>query len=576
MCPLGNPFLFTCMIASALQSSAPAQAAVLQAGASAASALPQPTQAPEIYRTDVGTIGSLSLSPDGTWLAAGGKDHVVVWEMETGRELHTLPGKEVAFSPDGRLLATCRPESGIKLWEPKSGVEVRTLADSLGSSRMVFSPDGQYVAASSEAYARVWEVSTGRQLLRFRPDKTEGYWRLGFSLDGRLLASAGYLGATIWEIPAGKQAKALQGLRGRIEGFGFSPDGRWLASGAADGTVRFSEIPSGRQVQALRSHDEGLSTVVLSLDGHSLATVGGNGILLWDTATRTVRHRLGQHGGKIAFSPDGKRLAATVDSTRISVWDVESGRELVNFDAHMGEPGIEMLRFLADGQRLVSAGRSLKLWETAHWRLQRAWMPPSAWQIAISAIERTPEPPAGYIVESAGPAEEYLRVLIELKNATKSPREFRETRIVDPQTGDSSSGQIVWEGKATLDELIKTARELHKKADGGDVEMHSTGTSVRIWCGAHCRWWIEKQARARGGALSADQVKGLRIDVADEAIKGTFEGFHLTEYPVVAVEPGAQVRFTLVFRVKKDTKLEQRRFAIEGELPVALKMADPK
>jgi parallel beta-helix repeat protein len=157
---------------------------------------------------------------------------------------HTDPVRSVAFSPDGRLLASGSYDNTIKLWEVASGREVRTLTGHTGDvTSVAFSPDGRLLASGSvDDTIKLWDVATGREV-RTLSGHTSDVNSVAFSPDGRLLAS-GSDDKTIklWDVATGSLVRTLSGHTSDVNSVAFSPDGRLLASGSDDNTIRLWDI----------------------------------------------------------------------------------------------------------------------------------------------------------------------------------------------------------------------------------------------------------------------------------------------------------------------------------------------
>jgi WD40 repeat protein len=291
---------------------------------------------------------------------------------------HTGAAISVAFSPDGRLLASGSGDKTIKLWDVATGSLVRTLSGHTWSVYSVaFSPDGRLLASGSlDATIKLWEVASGR-LVRTLSGHTWGVTSVAFSPDGRLLAS-GSLDATIklWEVASGRLVRTPSGHPYAVWSVAFSPDGRLLASGSADATIKLWDVATGSLVRTLSRHTGGVLSVAFSPDGRLLASgscgkfendscVQGE-IKLWDVATGSLVRTLSGHTyavESVAFSPDGRLLASGSGDRTIKLWDVASGREVRTLTGHTAD--VESVAFSPDGRLLASGSgdNTIRLWD---------------------------------------------------------------------------------------------------------------------------------------------------------------------------------------------------------------------
>ncbi|MCA2694109.1 MULTISPECIES: serine/threonine-protein kinase [unclassified Microcystis] len=209
-------------------------------------------------------VSSVAYSPDGRYLASGSGDKTIkIWEVETGKELRTLTGHSigvlsVAYSPDGRYLASgsydydkgdkgdkiIKTIKTIKIWEVATGKELRTLTGhSNGVTSVAYSPDGRYLASGSwDDTIKIWEVATGKELRTLTGHYGEVY-SVAYSPDGRYLASgSGDNTIKIWEVATGKELRTLTGHSSGVLSVVYSPDGRYLASGSWDNTIKIWRV----------------------------------------------------------------------------------------------------------------------------------------------------------------------------------------------------------------------------------------------------------------------------------------------------------------------------------------------
>jgi len=304
----------------------------------------------------------------------------------------------MAFSPDGRLLASGSEDNAIRLWEVETGSMVRKLSGHTGNVRSVaFSPDGRFLASGScreikyggncyQGEVKLWDIETGRTVYTRRTHK-DWVYSVVFSPDGRLLASGScgrHPGLTcdqgeikLWEVATGREVRTLEGHIGVVRSVAFSPDGRLLASagGTWDNTIRLWEVTTGREVRTLRGYST-LRSVAFSPDGHLIAfghcekhkygkCIQGE-IKLCEVASGRELRTLEGHTKwveSVAFSPDGKLLASGSGDNMIKLWDVATGQELRTLRGHT-DP-VWSVAFSPDGKLLASGSgdETLMVWD---------------------------------------------------------------------------------------------------------------------------------------------------------------------------------------------------------------------
>ncbi len=280
---------------------------------------------------------SVAFSPDGKRLASASIDTVKVWDIATGKKLltcagHTGQGQRVAFSPDGERLASINHfEKTVQLWDSRSGQGVLTLnghTDSLMS--MAFSPDGSLLAATSgypENTVFVWDTTSGKEILALK-GHTGQIRDVAFSPDGKQLASASEDNTVrLWDAVNGQAMQTFKGHTGAVMSVAFSPDRKVLASASEDGTVKVWSRNVGQQMLTLEGHKGLCFCVAFSADGKRLATTGGffdKTVKVWDPISGQLLFKVSSHTlefSSVAFSPNGKMLAtANMDGT-VKLWD---------------------------------------------------------------------------------------------------------------------------------------------------------------------------------------------------------------------------------------------------------------
>jgi len=343
---------------------------------------PKSLSDPETGTPDsIGMESCVAFSPDGKRIASAGgwAPQIKVWDVVTGQRIWSIRGHDfwaysVSFSPDGKLLAS-GGDNHVKLWDAATGSHVMTLR---GHEAMVysvaFSPDGKSVVTGAcDNMIRIWDISTGAttMILRGHEDVVEG---VVFTPDGKSLVSHSWDGTIkTWDMSAAREPLKLVGHSSIINSFAFSPDGKRIVSG--DGiSIKLWDVESATELKTL-CRDNGLipSAVAFSPDGKRIALREYSGTCrIWDAATGDLLTIL--HGprpyirptGGMAFSPDGNLMAFSggIDKT-VKVLDVTKGNEVATLTGHASL--VCSVAFSPDG-RLIAAGGSdpnIKMWEWA-------------------------------------------------------------------------------------------------------------------------------------------------------------------------------------------------------------------
>src|SRR5215510_825851 len=249
-------------------------------------------------------------------------------------ERHGCSVQSVAFSPDGKTLASTHNDSTIQLWDLKTGRLIRSFVGHTGHvPAIVFSPDGKTIAAGShDQTVKLWDVSSGRLIRSFEGHKSFVH-SVAFSPDGKTIASGSYDHTLkLWDVSSGRN-RALEGHTEWVQSVAFSPDGKMLASGSTDKTVKLWEVSSGSLINSFGNHDSSLyGSVAFSPDEKTLALASySSTIELWDASAGQRIRSLKDHDesvNSVAFSPDGKTLASGSHDGTIKIWGTGAGNLL--------------------------------------------------------------------------------------------------------------------------------------------------------------------------------------------------------------------------------------------------------
>jgi hypothetical protein len=264
------------------------------------------------------------------------------------------PVNAVAFSPDGRWLATASEDMTARIWEISSGDQLHSLTHTGEVRSVAFGPDGSWLVTGSGKTARIWDTRSGKQLYTITlPYDISGVQAVASSPDGRWLATS-FLGSMrIWDARSGKQIRTPARDSWGGEVVALSPDARRLATSTLDNTTRIWDTLRGKQLQAL-THDSTIRLVAFSPDARRLATSTSHGTTwIWEISSgerlQTLTHdRSGVEA--VAFSPDGRWLA-TGSFAAARIWEISSGEQLDTLA--QDESGVEVVAFSPDGRWLA-------------------------------------------------------------------------------------------------------------------------------------------------------------------------------------------------------------------------------
>jgi WD40 repeat protein/serine/threonine protein kinase len=336
-----------------------------------------PLESPEQY-----FLQQAEFSRDGSRLAlvtmhsGGGDGPLSIWETCSGRLLATYPRRpQVVFTRGGESLLMSAENRVLRWWfQRTSQGSPQSLAGHLDEAWAVaFSPDGRILATGSDDTEdddtlKLWSVESGRLIKGWRPHPGT-VSSLAFSPDGRTLASAALCpeqNLRIWDVATGQLRATLEGHTDRVRSVAFSPDGRRIASAGTDRVIRIWDGKTGRALAELVKHTDAVRKVVFSPDCRTLASASNDQtVLLWDLSTGKVKRefRTLKKVSVVRISPDGSLIAAADEGGDIVIWKLGTGE--LRATMRGDQVRLLALTFSPEGRILATAGISgvIKLWD---------------------------------------------------------------------------------------------------------------------------------------------------------------------------------------------------------------------
>jgi WD40 repeat protein len=335
-----------------------------------------------------GRFHDVAFSPDGKRMATASEDsRVRLWDTTTKTELHPIEGAGsgalcICLSPDGKTLASLaklwtRNSDTVRLWEPATGKLIRQLdAPKDGAiSCAAFSPDSTVLGVGvedSNCYSvLLWETATGKLLRRGDEQKTPIDF-IVFAPDGKTFAWGGADHKVhITRVASGKDCRRFEGHEDRVDTAAFSPDGKLLVTAGSDHTVRVWDVSSGKELHRLHGHGFGCKVWCLGFTPHGklLATGGTDGLICLHEGKEFAKLRRlatqADHVSFLRFSPDGKTLVAPDGDRTFALWDVAKAEVRCRVSGHRDEVG--SAGFAPDGKTLVtgSGDGTALVWDLA-------------------------------------------------------------------------------------------------------------------------------------------------------------------------------------------------------------------
>ncbi len=368
-----------------------------------------------VFTETLGVVFGVAFSPDGKLLATGdAQGGLRLWQVANGKPLLSWEGHtgwvwSVAFSPDGQTLASGSNDQTVKLWDVHSGQCLRTLQGHASSVWSVaFSPDGQTLASGSdEPTVRLWQVSNGRGLQTLQ-GHTGRVLAVAFSPDGQTLASGSDdRTVRLWQVSSGQCLKTCEGHQDRVWSVHFSPGGLSLASGSADCSIRLWQVSNGQCLQTLQGHTDRVRSVAFSPDQQTLASGSDDQtVRLWQVSSGQCLNSLRGHTNSVfavTFSVDGQTLASGSSDQTVRLWNFSAGRCLKTLQGYTNS--LYAVVFSPNGAQLASGStdQTVRLWQVSSGQCLQTLRGHSGWVLSVAFH------PEGHLLASSS-ADQTLRL----------------------------------------------------------------------------------------------------------------------------------------------------------------------
>ncbi|KAJ2929070.1 hypothetical protein H1R20_g8021, partial [Candolleomyces eurysporus] len=347
-------------------------------------------------------VWSVAFSPEGKYIVSGSADNTIrlwdaqtgqpalepmidntirVWDAQTGQQaLEPITGHgeyvtSVAFSSDGRYIASGSADETIRIWDADTGqpaLEPMTGHEDHVKSA-AFSPDGKYiVSGSADKTIRLWDAQTGQPVFKPMTGHSDYVTSVAFSSDGNHIASGSDDNTIrLWDAQTGEAAlEPMVGHSHYVVSVAFSPDGKYVVSGSADKTIRLWHAQTGQPVlEPITGHSDYVTSVMFSPDGKYIVSASDdNTIRLWDgqTGKPALEPMTGhsEYVKSVAFSPDGKYIVSGSEDNTIRLWDAQTGQPAL--EPIMGHTDyVTCIAFSPDGKYIVSGSddKTIRLWD---------------------------------------------------------------------------------------------------------------------------------------------------------------------------------------------------------------------
>jgi len=293
-------------------------------------------------------IKSIAFSPNKKWLAVVDRNCVHIWDLRNNSLLYTLMvnASTVTYSPNSKRLTIGTVDGKIQIYTASKGNLLRKIyvrkherSYSYYESKILsiaYSPNGKLLASTTlDSSVIIWDSNSGKLLQTLKGHQSEVN-TLAWSPNSNWVASGSKNGnIKLWEVSTGQLVHTMKSKDGQLRTINYSPDGKILSSASSNGSIILWDLSGFESLSKFKGHKSEINSMAFSSDGKILATCGSDfDIKLWDMEKKQLIRTLQGHSGDvndIVFTPNGRMLASASDDKSIKLWNISSGEILLNF-----------------------------------------------------------------------------------------------------------------------------------------------------------------------------------------------------------------------------------------------------
>lgn len=441
---------------------------------------------------------------------------------------HLKTVRVLAFSPDGKLLASGSDDGVVKLWDAEDGSLQRSLKGyAMPVTTIAFSADSkQMLTGSEDGIAKVWDLESGKERQELQMNRPgDGVFAVAFSPDGATAVTGGHGGRTgrdflmVWNVPAGKASRTAAGHEAPVTAVAFAPDGRSFVTGARDHTLRVWATPGGEPRAVGKS--ERVASVACDPAGGVLASAGADGtVRLWDTHTGALIRTLTGHTGRVlsvAFAADGQTLASGGVDKSVRLWNPRTGAAGLTLSGATGP--VNTLAFAPDGGTLVGGtGASVADGTVVLWDARTGALRQSLSEQSLGMVHAVAVSPDGTLIATGSQA--WNGGAVRLWDAATGKLLLREEARTARAVAFSPDGKQLATASATLNEEGESTGEEIRLWNARTREMQRTLSAPEEGSGAGSLTYADNATLVSGGRGGALRVWNARTGELTQTLTG--------------------------------------------------------